>query len=519
MPNNTTTDSIAIFVHGFTGSSQTWGEFPDLLANDSGLGYTFEFWEYPTTLNPAYAITKYFWTDDPNIETIGQALRTKLAHAARGAQKIVLVGHSMGGLAIQAFILEEVGKGRREYLDRLVEVILCGTPSGGLAKASWFDFLKNQIADMGLHGPFIEKLRSGWKLLIDDRRADPARLTQFRLTLVAGMKDRFVPPESALRPFPFDDQCWVPGDHVALVKPKSREDLIYTIVRDRLTRPALTAAERGLINGESETAVAFMNRVRAAAGLDDTETLLDLADALKHNAVRLPRVERELGLALLETQAYPLAVEMLQRYLAFQMPDRQQPFNSDAQAIQQLAIALSGTGDIVGAVTQLKALEPQVQNDPETQGILAGRFKRQWLKNPTTVQIGWRALQLYKSAFEMALSQGDSDQIIYNGINAAYMNFALGATDYTILADEVLAACQTRTPADYWTDATRAEAYLLLRRYAEADQAYGDALRHAPSPRWWSTTGQQAIDLIKRQGNPSEASDILARFASIKLDI
>jgi tetratricopeptide (TPR) repeat protein len=201
------------------------------------------------------------------------------------------------------------------------------------------------------------------------------------------------------------------------------------------------------------------------------------------------------------------------------MPDGQQPFKSDAQAIQQLAIALSGTGDIVGAVTQLNALAPQVQNDPETQGILAGRFKRQWLKNPTTVQIGWRALQLYKSAFEVARSQGDSDQIIYNGINAAYMNFVLGATDYTILAGEVLAACQTREPADYWTEATRAEAYLLQRRYAEADQAYGDALRHAPSPRWWSTTGQQAMDLIKRQGNPSEASAILARFASIKLDI
>jgi tetratricopeptide (TPR) repeat protein len=381
------------------------------------------------------------------------------------------------------------------------------------------DFLKNQVADMGLHGPFIEKLRSGWKLFIDDRRGDPSRLTQFRLTLVAGMKDRFVPSESALKPFPFDEQCWVPGNHVGLVKPKSREDLIYAIVRDRLTRSALTAAERGLIYGESEMAVAAMNCVRAAMELGDTETLFDLADELKQNTARMPRVERELGLALLEAQAYPLAVEMLQRYLAFQMPDGQQPFKEDVQAIQQLAIALSGTGDIVGAVTQLRALEPQIQNDPETQGILAGRFKRQWLKNPTAEQIGWRALQLYRSAFEVARSQDDYDQTMYNGINAAYMNFALGATDYTILADEVLAACQARSPADYWTDAARAEAYLLLRRYAEADQAYGDALRHAPSPRWWGTMGQQALDLIKRQGNPSEASAILSRFASIKLDI
>jgi 5-methyltetrahydropteroyltriglutamate--homocysteine methyltransferase len=35
---------------------------------------------------------------------------------------------------------------------------------------------------------------------------------------------------------------------------------------------------------------------------------------------------------------------------------------------------------------------------------------------------------------------------MYNGINAAYMNFALGATDYTTLAEEVLVACQLKSP-------------------------------------------------------------------------
>jgi hypothetical protein len=50
-----------------------------------------------------------------------------------------------------------------------------------------------------------------------------------------------------------------------------------------------------------------------------------------------------------------------------------------------------------------------VQNDPEPQGILAGRFKRQWLKNPTAAQLGWRTLQLYEAAFEAARAQGDYD--------------------------------------------------------------------------------------------------------------
>lgn len=43
----------------------------------------------------------------------------------------------MGGLVIQAFILEELAKASGKYLDRLTEVVLYGTPSGGLGKAWW----------------------------------------------------------------------------------------------------------------------------------------------------------------------------------------------------------------------------------------------------------------------------------------------------------------------------------------------------------------------------------------------
>jgi hypothetical protein len=38
MPTTTTQDSIAIFIHGFTGSGSTWDEFPALLAHDPQLG-------------------------------------------------------------------------------------------------------------------------------------------------------------------------------------------------------------------------------------------------------------------------------------------------------------------------------------------------------------------------------------------------------------------------------------------------------------------------------------------------
>ena len=63
-------------------------------------------------------------------------------------KKLILIGHSMGGLVIQAFIIEELLNGRRKHLDRLTEVLLYGTPSAGLEKAYWGRFFKEQLADM-----------------------------------------------------------------------------------------------------------------------------------------------------------------------------------------------------------------------------------------------------------------------------------------------------------------------------------------------------------------------------------
>lgn len=522
------TTAAVVFVHGFTGEAiATWDGFPDRLSQDPELtDYDFYFWEYPTDLKLRYAITKYFWEDDPTIGTIGQGLRTLLDHSMEPYGKLVLVGHSMGGLVIQAFILEEVKKEQpSRHLDRLTEVILYGTPSGGLKSAGWGAFLKRQIADMNDSGAFIKKLRSGWNQLIDDQRPDPSRKSQFRLTLVAGMKDEFVPQESSLNPFPLDESEIVPGNHTEMVKPDIVGDLPYLVLKQRLSRPALTALQRRLIQGEDEEVIRHIHRIDAATDLDDLETLIEMAtELLTHPVSRLPLVERALGFVLLGQEQYAQAAELLQRYVTFRMPEAQlsqdqtQPFYSDTQAIQQLAIALSGAGHLVEAVTWLNQLPPEAREDPVTQGILAGRFKRQWLKSRRSPVLGQRTFRLYQAAFQRATQLGQEGQIAYNGINAAYMSFALGDEIYKSLARDVLAACQQTSTPDYWTDAARAEAYLLLREYIDAAKAYRRAQYREHPGRHWSSTGQQALDIIERQGNPPEALDIIDLFQDIERD-
>lgn len=487
--------TTVVFVHGFTGDDATWNDFPKLLRSDPELrDYDFHFWAYPTELNPTYLVTKFFWSDDPAITTIGQSLRTYLTAHAEDADRIMLVGHSMGGLVIQTFIIEELVRQSHHFLNRLTEVVVCGTPSAGLAKAKWGSFLKNQISDMNAHGPFIEKLRAAWKLFVDDTRSAPERLARFRFTPIAGDKDKFVPEEASLRPFPLDEQFVVPGTHTEMVKPRSTNDVIYRIVRQRLTSTTRTAAEHNRIGVEEAT---LMSRVVAARDLGDVETLHLLSAEVE--TTWFAAVARELGLALLGVEQYAESVQLLRRYLD-SSEHRQRPA-IDVQAVQQLAIALSGKGDIVDAVAELNRLP---QDDSETLGITAGRFKRQWLKSPQAVRLGWQAHDLYKKAFELARSRSDNDQVIYNGINVAYMNFVLGGQDYSVFAQEVLATCSVEQPS-YWNLASKAEAELLVDKVIDAEQSYRQAQRMVPSPRDWNATGQQALDILRRKNIATSA--------------
>ena len=519
-------DTFVAFVHGFTGEGvATWGRFQDFLNDDANLTRcAFRFWDYPTelasnNLNPVHLVKKLFWEDDPNIRTISHGLRTLLTIEAEGFERIVLFAHSMGGLVVQRFILDEIQTNRQELLDRITEVGFFGTPSGGLLKAGIGSWLKNQLADMSVFSAFIQELRSDWARLIDERRFDPAFPLKFRLTLVAGMKDNFVPQSSSLDPFPFDEKEIIPGNHTTMLKPQVATDLVYRLMKRRLTRGSLTAEQWRQINGESKEAVQLIKRIRAAADLGFTDDLEPLANRLiAEHPSRLPRVERELGLALLNGELYQKAADLLSRYVEFELPDGSQPFASDAQAVQQLAIALSGAGDLVGAVTRLTQLDPQVQDDSETQGILAGRFKRRWLKDRNAVSIGRQALNIYRKAFASAKAAADTDQAFYNGINAAYLDFALGGQDYKTIAEEVRAISAAKQDPDYWSTATLAEAQLLLAKYDEAVESYQAARQQPHGPRHWTSTGQQALDIIERQCNPPAAQVIVALFRDTKQD-
>ena len=195
-----------VFLHGFSGSrDDTWDRLPSLL------GTIVTDWDiymlgYATTFCPDLL---GIWSADPDIPILSTMLKTQAQiHPLRRYKSLALVAHSMGGLVVQRALVDDP-----ELSERTDKVVLFGTPSAGLRKASWVVFWKRQLRNMANDSQFITQLRRDWAVTFG---SDPE--SGFDLMGVAGEQDQFVPPKSSLAPFPQHLHRVVPGNHLSMVR-------------------------------------------------------------------------------------------------------------------------------------------------------------------------------------------------------------------------------------------------------------------------------------------------------------
>jgi len=276
-----------LFVHGFTGGgATTWSNIAPRVVRDSRLA-KWDCWTmtYATSWLPDI---KGFWSADADLGVIARALGTHLGLATLAHyQTWVLIAHSMGGLVVQKTLVDN-----EDIAAKTHAVILFGTPSGGLAKASPLAFWKRQLKNMAKGSDFIKGLRDQWT-----ERFEPS--APFSFLAVAGEKDQFVPPWSSIDPFPRKLTAVVAGNHVTMLNPADSTvvDLVARRVVERddevdIGDSALRAIERG----------EFLSLIRKeethAAELDDAE-LVRLAIALDKTG------RRDDALSLLEARQNP----------------------------------------------------------------------------------------------------------------------------------------------------------------------------------------------------------------------
>ena len=193
-----------VFLHGFSGDrDDTWNRLPGLL------GTVVADWDiytlgYATTFHPDFLGV---WYADPDLPILATMLKTQASiDPLRRYRSLAVVAHSMGGLVVQRALVDDP-----ELADRTEKVVLFGTPSAGIRKASWLVFWKRQFRNMAIGSEFIKELRQDWAVRFEP---DPG----FDLRVVAGEQDQFVPPESSLGPFPRQFRYVVPGHHLSMVR-------------------------------------------------------------------------------------------------------------------------------------------------------------------------------------------------------------------------------------------------------------------------------------------------------------
>ena len=394
-------DRAVVFLHGFTGSrDDTWDRFPGLL------GTAIEDWDiftvgYATTMLPDVVGV---WSADPDLPILSTMLCTTLqVPPFNNYASLALIGHSMGGLIIQEGLLQDP-----ELAKRVSHVLLFGTPSGGLRKANWIYFWKRQLKNMAAGSSFITDLRGKWKTLYGVQ-------TPFKLLVVAGASDQFVPPSSSLEPFDKQLQHVVMGDHLSIVKPNDSSS------------PSLALAIAILTTGTTPKPD-MASELRLAAERPDAKAV-DLAQEVKSR---------------IESDAAPISVK----------------------EIVDAALALENIGQRDRAIA---LLQQHKERSTDIKGTLAGRLKRIWLETEQP-EYAERSLALYQEALQAAK---DPEQIYYHAINVAFMKlvFSDDAEAARSMAD--LALKNAAPPGnDVWKTATVAEAHLYFGRVEESLKEY-----------------------------------------------
>lgn len=218
-----------VFIHGIFSNSSCWDtiiEFlkQDLLISQCYLFYRFTYSSPHVSINPKNRI--------PNLFDIASTLETCLNedNELKLCTRIVLIGHSQGGLVIQRFLADQIIKGKGNELSRISGVITFATPNTG----SELFLSVRRLLDIIWFHPQEHTLRPNNDMIDDMRKIILEKIVYSNIIsnsscpipykVYAGASDGVVPAKSAKWFFP--NAGILPGNHSSIIKPQNEDDLI-----------------------------------------------------------------------------------------------------------------------------------------------------------------------------------------------------------------------------------------------------------------------------------------------------
>lgn len=213
---------LILFVHGLGGDSETsWGQFPQLIRNDEELhkNYDIDFYSYPTSIFPISLFKK-----GPKIQEIANGLRTMINNRFDNYLSIGIVCHSLGGLIARKYLLDEIKRGNKTRINKL---LLYAVPNNGANLAAigkYLAFRNRQIAQICKDSDLIELLNEDWFQL------EIANFVEVKY--VIGSLDQIVDERSAKNYWGnLNIETIIDKGHIDIVKPCSYNDLAFLVLK------------------------------------------------------------------------------------------------------------------------------------------------------------------------------------------------------------------------------------------------------------------------------------------------
>jgi hypothetical protein len=228
---------------------------------------------------------KDIWASELDLQKLADNIASSLRYKFKDYKRVALIGHSLGGIAIQMALLQLTVTER----EKVSHVLFMGTPNLGVtsqdkvvegAQESLFD--KN--------GTFMETLRREWT-------SHFGKEMPFKLMNAVGTADGLVTMETSFGAFDASNDVLVAGDHFSMVQPEHTEHDGYQLIIKTLTDSAFAnhytnKEDINLLLGNYEAVVrdlypdrdslgnkGIKNLLFALEGLDRLEDAIELAES------------------------------------------------------------------------------------------------------------------------------------------------------------------------------------------------------------------------------------------------
>ena len=230
-----------VFVHGFLEPEATWEPLINLLRRDPEVAPHFDFvcFGYSTKaveVKPHQRI--------PGIGEAAKALREFLDSKEFYDREITLVGHSQGGLVIQAYLADMLKHGQGESLSPIRQVITMATPSlGSTFLSPWRKlvgkfFSNPQEQALRVLDPYTSETLNFIAQHVVHAKKCTNNQWPIPFHVFYGIQDNIVLEASARGVFPDENLTPLEADHFTILRPSHRQDRRYTEFVEALLDPS-----------------------------------------------------------------------------------------------------------------------------------------------------------------------------------------------------------------------------------------------------------------------------------------